>query len=42
METLGKIALILLGLGAAFLFGWIARALMEEADRGYELFEEEE
>jgi len=41
METLGKIAIILLGLGVASLLGWVARALMYEAHRKYEPFEEE-
>jgi len=41
MGTLGKIAIIVLGLGVAFLLGWVARALMYEAQRKYEPFEEE-
>jgi len=40
METLGKIAIVLLGLGAAFALGWVARALMYEAQRKYEPLEE--
>ena len=35
METLGKIAIILLGLGVASLLGWVARALMYEAQNKY-------
>ena len=42
MEVLGKIALVLLGLACAFLLGWVARALMYEAQRGCEPYEEEE
>jgi len=41
METLGKIAIVLLGFACAFLLGWVARALMYEAHRKYEPFEEE-
>lgn len=40
MGTLGKVAIVLLGLGIAFALGWVARALMEEADRKYEPSEE--
>jgi len=40
MEALGKITIILLGLGGALFFGWVARALMYEAHRKYESFEE--
>jgi len=42
METLGKTAIVLIGLGAAFALGWVARALMYEANKKYEQFEEEE
>ena len=41
MEMLGKIAIVLFGLGAAFTLGWVARALMYEAGKKYEPFEEE-
>ena len=42
METLGKIAIALLTLACAFLLGWVARALMYEAGKKREPFEEEE
>ena len=40
MGTLGKIAIVLLGFACAFLLGWVARALMYEAQRKYEPLEE--
>jgi len=42
METLGKIAIVVLGFACAFLLGWVARALMYEAQRECEPYEEEE
>ena len=40
MEWLGQFAIIMLGLGAAFVLGWISRVLMYESNKRHESLDE--